>query len=67
MSFTPAQQTARTDDMLLADELVQGARPHARGQRGILTRLDFGGRTGGGLALHAEQILIPALHPGKNS
>ena len=28
-----AQQTARPDDVLLADKLVQRARPHARGQR----------------------------------
>ena len=32
----PAQQAARADDVLLADELVQRARPHPRRQRRLL-------------------------------
>ena len=32
----PAQQPSRPDDVLLADELVQRARPHPRGQRRFL-------------------------------
>ena len=45
----PPQQLARPDEMLLADELVERARPHPHGQR--LHAVE------GGLSLLREQIL----------
>jgi hypothetical protein len=54
--------------VLLADEFVQSAGAHARGQGRILAGLLLARGSGGGGAFHAEQIVFfPALHPGKNS
>src|SRR6185369_4275222 len=55
----PAQEAARTKDMLLPDEFIQGARPHARGQGRILAALDLGGRTRGGFAFGREDVVFP--------
>ena len=51
----PAQRRARAEQVLLADDLVQGARPHPGGQRRV-------GSTGAGPgeALRLEQVISEA-------